>query len=89
MASTCQCAGSCGDDPEVQAGRVRGCATFRARRNPDHLGAQVDALRAVVKNLIGLMDRLEPDVADDVREAAEVEWDGLKTEAKRVLGQTE
>lgn len=112
----CECTTECGDDPNVQARTVLGCADYRARTNPaavveqlradlaatlkerDELRAQVDRLQVVpvvptlnerlrvqLRALLDLMNRLEPDTPDDVREAAEVEWDERKEAALLVL----
>ena len=87
MSKTCECAAQCGDDPEVVAGRVLGCATFRARRNPDHLGAQVDLLRGALQGVVTVMDGMEPDVPWEDR-ASDEAWDTAKAEANRVLAAT-
>lgn len=87
MANTCECTSRCGDDPNVSAGRVLGCATYRARRNPDHLGAQVDLLRNALQGVVTVMDGMEPDVPWEQR-ASDEAWDAAKAEANRVLAAT-
>lgn len=86
---SCECTTVCGDDPNVQARRVLGCASYRALRSPRALAASNAKLRATLAGLVGLMDRMEPDVDDAVRELAETEWDRRKAEAKQLLAETE
>lgn len=42
-----------------------------------------------LRSLVDLMDRLEPDTPDDVREAAETEWDERKAEARALVAEME
>lgn len=86
--NTCRCAAACGDDPDVKACRVLGCATYRARRNPDHLGAQVDILRAALKGVVKVMDGMEPEVPWEER-ASDEDWDKAKAVANHALTATE
>lgn len=85
----CECTTACGDDPKVQARTVLGCAEFRARSNPALTAATNTQLRNMVTGLVDLMNRLEPDVADAVREQAEAEWDTRKAQAVQLLADTE
>lgn len=103
---SCACTSACGDDPNVQARLVLGCADYRARANPalmvERLRADLAAvekerdelrkqasddkqLRTHLAGLVDLMDRMEPDSPNDVREQAEIEWDERKAAAKLLL----
>ncbi|TXI23044.1 MAG: hypothetical protein E6Q67_05140 [Roseateles sp.] len=84
----CECTSRCGDDPEVTAGRVLGCQTYRMRRSPDHLGCQVEMLQRQLKAVVSLMDRMEPHVEEPDR-ASDEEWDKVKADAIQVLKTTE
>lgn len=84
----CACTGECGDDPNVQSGRVLGCTTYRAVRNPHLLHDRAVLLRMQVQALVDLMDRLEPDVPECDR-ASDEEWVEAKAEAKRLLAALE
>lgn len=85
---TCACVSTCGDDPNVEARRVRGCERYRAKRDPQALAARCATLRECVVKLVGLLDRMEPDVPEDQR-ASEDEWMATKAEANALLAETE
>lgn len=88
MPSTlCQCTAACGDDPAVIAGRVLGCADYRAARNPALLLQRVQALRASLQAMVDLLDRMEPEVEEPHR-ATDEEWLATKAQAKRTLDAT-
>lgn len=84
----CECASACGDDPNVKARRVLGCAKYRARSNPEQLAAMNGRLRESLQSVVTLLDRMEPDVAEDQR-ASDEEWIETKAAAKAVLAETE
>ncbi len=86
--SQCQCTGRCGDDENVAAGRVLGCASYRAQRNPAALQQRVEQLRSQLLALVSLLDRMEPEV-DEADRATDEEWIATKAEAKRVLEATQ
>ncbi|MFN3302781.1 MAG: hypothetical protein ACK44A_03575 [Roseateles sp.] len=86
--ANCECTARCGDDPDVIARRRLGCQTYRARRNPDHLGALLEAALVQVNALVDLLDRMEPEVPDELR-ASDEEWIDIKAKAKQFLEQVE
>lgn len=86
--TTCKCTSRCGDDADVTAGRVLGCARYRAVRNPNAQAERIVLLRGSLTDLVGLLDRMEPEVAEADR-ASDDEWIALKARAKRVLAETE
>ncbi len=87
MPKTCECTTRCGDDPNVTAGRVLGCQTYRAARSPDQLRSAVLKLRNALQGVVTVMDGMEPDVAWEER-ASDEAWDEAKAEANRVLDET-
>lgn len=88
MAKTCECTARCGDDPNVVAGRVLGCQSYRAARSPDQLRASVLHLRTALQGVVKVMDGMEPDVPWEER-ASDEAWDEAKAEANRALAATE
>lgn len=85
---SCECTSECGDDPNVKARLVLGCAKYRARRNPDSQGETINRLRTALQEVVRVMDGMEPEVpeADRVPEEA---WPAAKAQAKLVLAETE
>lgn len=85
---SCECTTACGDDPKVKGHVVLGCPKYRARRNPDALATTNQRLRDSLQAVVTLLDRMEPDVAEDER-ASDDEWIETKAAAKVVLAETE
>lgn len=91
---SCACTSECGDDPNVKALLVLGCAKYRAARNPDalaaantRLAAANARLRAALQEVVRVMDGMEPEVPDDERVPEEA-WPAAKGEAKLALKET-
>lgn len=84
LRSSCSCSGECGDDPAVQSGRTLGCASFRAARQPGSLLGKAWRLREQLQAVVGLLDRLEPDVPEGDR-ASDDEWVSIKASAQQAL----
>ncbi len=82
--TTCKCAARCGDDDDVQAGRMLGCATWRAMRHPTALQARINNLRAALASVLVLLDRMEPEVSEEDR-ATDEEWIAIKAAGQAAL----
>lgn len=87
MSKGCECTSRCGDDPNVVAGRVLGCESYRRSRNPAHLQAVIVKLRDQLAAVVHLLDRMEPEVPEEQR-ASDDEWIATKADANRVLDET-
>jgi len=71
----------CGEDPRLATGAARPCKRLLEHRA---LRAAAAGSRAMVVELVNLLDRMEPDVADADR-ASDEEWIELKARAKEYL----
>lgn len=87
MPKSCECTTRCGDDPNVAAGRVLGCQSYRQGRNPIHLQGVIVKLREQLAAVVHLLDRMEPEVPEGER-ASDEEWIATKADANRVLEET-
>lgn len=94
MAKTCECTSRCGDDPNVAANRVLGCASYRASRNPAELQGvlaqlrgDIQRLRTALQGVVTVMDGMEPDVPWEQR-ASDEDWDAAKATANTALTET-